>query len=98
MEWLLPALVWLVIGGWVYSDAKERGSSSPIGWAIGVLALMIVFLPLYFIMRPSKRNAVNANNTSRLCPYCGKYYEGILAFCPNCGHSLGNVNSKEVDK
>ncbi len=87
MEWLGIGIV-LIIAGWVYSDAKDRGSSSPILWAIGVFALLIVFLPLYFFMRPSKKlMAVN------LCPYCGKYYNGIPSFCPNCGKSLSEINT-----
>ena len=86
MEWLGLGIV-ILIAAWVYSDAKERGSSSPVLWAIGVFAILIVFLPLYFIMRPSKNS-----KDAKLCPYCGKYYEGVPAFCPNCGQSLNNVN------
>ncbi len=89
LEWILPLLILLIATGWVYSDAKERGSSSPAGWAIGVLALMIIFLPLYLIMRPSKA----VKNAFDLCPFCGKYYESRPTFCPNCGHGLQEVHN-----
>lgn len=74
---------------WVYGDAKDRGSSAPILWAIGVFGLLIVFLPLYFLIRPSKKER------SLLCPHCGKYYESTGDFCPHCGQSLTimSVNS-----
>lgn len=87
MEFLAFGLLF-VAAGWVYSDAKERGSSSPVGWAIGVLALFIVFFPLYFFMRPTKRN----NSITNLCPHCGKYHEGTPDFCPNCGKNLKKIS------
>lgn len=54
MEWLGLGIA-LIAAGWVFSDAKERGSSVPILWAAGVFAMLIIFLPLYFFMRPSKK-------------------------------------------
>lgn len=90
MEWFGIGIA-LIIAGWVYSDAKERGSSSPTLWAVGVFALLIVFLPLYFFMRPSKKQLSKVN----LCPFCGKYYDNQPSFCPNCGADLKDVNSKE---
>ena len=39
---------------WVYTDAKSRNSSIPLLWAVGVVACLIIFLPLYFILRPKK--------------------------------------------
>lgn len=88
MEWLGFGIA-LIVAGWVYSDAKDRGSSSPGLWAIGVFALLIVFLPLYFFMRPSKRQSLSV----RLCPFCGKYYDGEPAFCPNCGANLKEIHA-----
>lgn len=85
---LLVLFILLIIGAWVYSDAKSRNSSSPVLWALSVMALMIVFLPLYLIMRPPKNNAIVAKNAPLLCPHCGKYYEPPVQFCPNCGNRI----------
>ena len=85
---LLAVMIVLVISAWVYSDAKSRNSSSPVLWAVGVMLLMIIFLPLYLIMRPSKPNLIIAQNAPKLCPHCGKYYEPPAKFCPNCGNEI----------
>ena len=98
METLFGLLIAFLIACWVYSDATDRGSSSPVGWAAGVFLLLIVFLPLYFIFRPAKQVVVNTPvviNTSsvgnpQLCKSCGKYFDGNPDFCPNCGTSLKN--------
>ena len=84
MAWL-GLVISLIIAGWVYRDAKKRGSNSPLLWSVGVFLLWIVFLPLYFYTRPK----------AKLCPFCGKYYDNQPSFCPNCGASLKDVNSKE---
>ena len=82
---LFSFMILFVISAWVYSDAKNRNSEHPILWAIGCLFLLIVFLPLYLIMRPPK---VPINRSPMLCPHCGKYYEPPVKFCPNCGNKL----------
>ncbi|MEM9884293.1 MAG: hypothetical protein AAF849_00255 [Bacteroidota bacterium] len=46
-------LIALGVSFWVLMDAKSRGMNATL-WAIGVLLLMIVFLPLYFIFRKPK--------------------------------------------
>lgn len=84
MAWL-GLVISLIIAGWVYRDAKKRGSNSPLLWSVGVFLIWIVFLPFYLFMRP------NVN----LCPFCGKYYYNKPLFCPNCGADLKDVNSKE---
>lgn len=82
---LVAFAILFVISAWVYSDAKSRGSAHPVLWAIGVLAMLIVFLPLYLIMRPSK---LPATAKPLLCPHCGKYYEPPVVYCPNCGNKV----------
>jgi 4-amino-4-deoxy-L-arabinose transferase-like glycosyltransferase len=44
---LLIALIAAVLVG---QDASKRGMNA-VGWGIGVFLLLIIFLPLYFIMR-----------------------------------------------
>ena len=82
---LIGVLIAFFVAFWVYNDAKERGSSSPLGWSIGVFLLLIVFLPLYLIMRPAKKIVIS---NPQLCKFCGKYYESNPDFCPNCGKNL----------
>ncbi len=43
---------------WVYNDAKMRYNSPgmPLLWAALVFAALIIFLPLYLLLRPAKRN------------------------------------------
>jgi len=43
----------LIVGILVGQDASTRGMNAW-GWGIGVFLLMIVFLPLYFILRKPK--------------------------------------------
>ena len=70
MKWIGVGIS-LIMAGWVYSDAKKRGSNSPLLWSVGVFLLWIVFLPLYFYTRPK----------ATLCPFCGKYRnDGYLIF------------------
>lgn len=87
MEWI--GIVFVVIcAAWAYSDAKDRNSSSPGLWALGIILLWIIFFPLYFFMRPKKSNLPQVSVS--LCPHCGKYYDNAPPFCPNCGNSLKN--------
>jgi hypothetical protein len=46
----------LLIAAWVFSDAKSRGmeGGSASLWSLGVFLLLIVFLPLWLIIRPKK--------------------------------------------
>lgn len=87
---LIGILFVLFIAFWVFSDARSRGKSFTVavGWFLGTLFLMIFFLPLWLIVRPKKYPDTVPADKPKLCPHCGKYYEGVPAFCPNCGNSL----------
>jgi hypothetical protein len=50
---LAGILIALLIAVAVYNDAKPRGMEA-LPWAAGVFLLMIIFLPLYFILRKPK--------------------------------------------
>lgn len=83
MNWEWVGYVAAMIAAvWVYRDAKQRESKRPLLWAIGVLGVLIVFLPLYLIFRPRKKTAPIP------CPHCGKMTEGKTPFCPDCGQIL----------
>ncbi len=50
---LFGMLIALVIAIAVGNDASKRGMNG-FGWGFGVFALLIIFLPLYFIVRKPK--------------------------------------------
>lgn len=83
-------LVALGAAFWVFSDAKARGVSGGKAflWFLGTLFLLIVFLPLWLIIRPKKTFEVEVIAKPVLCAHCGKYYEAAPAFCPNCGGAV----------
>lgn len=83
MEWI-GYLAAVIASIWVYRDAKKRESKSPWLWALGVLAVLIVFFPLYLIFRPKKK--IIAEPVP--CPHCGKLVEGKPPFCSACGQIL----------
>jgi hypothetical protein len=76
---------------WIYMDAKKNNYSTPasIGWMLGVFILMIIFLPIYLVMKAkrAKRPVIstssehNINNTG--------VYDGSIS-CIKCGTLCGH--------
>jgi len=56
---------------WTWQDAKRRGMSTR--WAIGVGLALIVFLPVYLLVRKPVR-----------CDSCGKEIPADLTLCEEC--------------
>lgn len=50
---MIGIIIALIVGIAVGQDAKKRGMNAW-GWGIGVFLLLIIFLPLYFILRKPK--------------------------------------------
>jgi predicted PurR-regulated permease PerM len=48
---LLPLGIALALGVVVWWDAKRLGSNDARSWALGVIVLAIVFLPIYLVFR-----------------------------------------------
>jgi hypothetical protein len=96
MGTLIALAILVAASAWVYSDAKTRGKGDgeALIWSILTFALLIVFLPLWLIMRPVTPGEVVSPTLAvpqggvKLCARCGKYYDGDPSFCPNCGESL----------
>ncbi len=86
----LAIIVPLFIALWVASDAKKRGyrRGQIIGWFLGVWFLLIVFLPLYLILRSRSAKSIRSTTGPGVCPYCGNLYRGKVTFCPYCGQKL----------
>jgi hypothetical protein len=58
---IILIIIMLVIAIAVGKDAEKRGMNAW-GWGIGVFLLLIVFLPLYFILRKPKKTFVKFTN------------------------------------
>ncbi|MEN2984185.1 MAG: hypothetical protein ABDH25_04075 [Dictyoglomaceae bacterium] len=87
---LLGILISIISAIWVYKDAKRRGKvgSSAFWWAFGTFLIWIIFLPLWLIERPKLPHEISSNDLPKLCPHCGKYYDGNPFYCPYCGKKL----------
>lgn len=88
---IIGLFIAFLIAAWVFSDAKSRGKSSGSAflWCLGTFLLLIIFLPLWFFLRPKKESEiVIIADKPKLCLDCGKYYEGLPTFCPNCGQAI----------
>ncbi len=98
--WLIVVIIPLIIAWWVATDARKRGysKSASLIWFLGVWLALIIFLPLYLILRPNTpRQSDSYQNDSRqselrgetrVCPYCEKLYQGEISYCPYCGQKL----------
>lgn len=72
----------VVIGVYVYKDAKKR-NMNPVLWTlIAVLAPGFIGLIIYLIIR--------SNYSEKNCPQCGKRVHESFSVCPTCGYSLKN--------
>ncbi len=87
---ILSVLIPLLVAIWVASDAKKRGypRGAIIGWFIGVWFLLIVFLPLYLILRSRQRPTPEESGALKVCPNCGRLLKGNPVFCPYCEERL----------
>ena len=89
MLWI-AIIIPLLVAWWVASDASKRGYSkgAVIAWFLGVWLMLIVFLPLYFILRPKLTRQSGPTKGPYVCPYCGNLYQEKAPFCPYCGRKL----------
>lgn len=92
-------LIGAIAAYWVYNDAKGRGHSTTTAllWALGTLAALIIFLPLYLIFgrkQPVRREEKTIDieaipvEERMCCPMCGSVVKEDFVVCPYCGHTL----------
>lgn len=88
--WLILIIIPLLIAWWVATDARKReySKSAALIWFLGVWLALIVFLPLYLIVRPKTPRQHASERGTSVCPYCGKLYKERIFYCPYCGQKL----------
>ena len=67
---------WVLLAGYVYSDASRRGMPPVVWTALAVLVPNCIGFVLYFLMR---KPIVHP------CPACGNGVTPESAYCPKCG-------------
>lgn len=77
-------VVWILIGRFVYYDAKKRGMD-PWLWVMVVLFVPnFIGLIIYLIVR----NSNSKESYNRRCFKCGSIVREDYNICPNCGEDL----------
>ena len=81
---ILASLFWGLICLAVGQNRKQSSITNFLAGAfLGPLGLILV------LVSPKKeKTKVVTTEESKLCPHCGKYYQGNPNFCPNCGNKL----------
>jgi hypothetical protein len=72
-------LVWALLVGFVYGDAKQRGMRYQMWTWLAALIPDCIGVILYFILR---------DPLPTTCPHCSTKVVSKFAFCPSCGTSL----------
>ncbi len=92
MIFLIPSIT-LLAALWVYFDSQKHGFSFGRGllWSILVFFFLILFLPLYLVIRKRSRFQQSREPgppVRHTCLYCRQSYEGEPQVCPHCGQDL----------
>lgn len=89
------ATIAFMVGLWVYSDALKRGKSSfsAITWGLATFMIMIVFLPLWLLIRPKTEVTQKDDNLIDYmpCPVCQRYIPRESTRCPKCNYQISNT-------
>ena len=82
----LPLLLWfalvlpVVIGVFVYRDARARGMDAVLWTIVAILAPSLIGLIIYLVVRGS--------HCTLVCPQCRRSVEEGFVTCPHCGAEL----------
>ena len=79
---------------WVVLDAMRHGKSRAVAmsWGAGVFLLLIVFLPLYLVLR-DKTQTAPLQTAAAPCRYCGLAVPANADYCPHCSKQLKGSES-----
>lgn len=98
---LIGTTIAAIIALWVVMDAMRRGMkpASSYWWGVGVLMALIIFLPLYFVLRPRTAGATtnstadNSNSGPAVpCRYCQGLNSPSTVYCAHCQKQLKGVD------
>jgi hypothetical protein len=79
----------------VVRDALRRGRR-PVEsflWGFGVLMIMIIYLPAYFLYRKYYMSEGSSSAASAHCRYCSFALYGDPIYCPSCSKQLKGAES-----
>ena len=80
---LIPLIIGILLGIWVYKDAEKRGKSG-IVWLLIVWVLGIIGLIIWLVIRPPIGGEKSAAASDRKCPNCGRPIPMDARACPYC--------------
>ncbi len=83
---LLIFVVPVIIGIYVYRDAKKRGMNAILCTILAVLAPAFIGFIIYLIIR--------SEHSDLICPQCSKPISEKYIVCPSCGYALKNLCKK----
>jgi len=85
----IAMLIPLIVGVWVFLDAKSRGKdlSGALLWGGGTFLLLIIVLPLWLLLRPPISGSSSPNKYSRARAQNFQSEEPKL-FCTQCQKSI----------
>lgn len=83
------AVVMVLVGRWVYKDAKIKGLPAPMWTAVSVLLPFLIGLLIYIVYRADKKPTM-------VCKSCERTIEMNVSFCPFCGYQSPPVEAVRV--
>lgn len=83
------AVVMILVGRWVYKDAKEKGLPKAMWTAVAVLVPGFVGLLIYIVYRADKKAMM-------VCKSCEREIELNVSFCPFCGYQSPSAEAARV--
>jgi len=86
VSFVIPIIIGLLIGIWVYKDAEKRGKSGAL-WLIINILFPIIGLIIWLVVRPPIGGGKPAGS-DRKCPNCGRGIPMDARTCPYCGKNF----------
>jgi len=87
---LVIFIIWIVLAIWVYKDAEKRDSSGALWLIIVIITGIIGLIIWLIVRPPigGKKTGGAASNSERRCPGCGRVIPDDARVCPYCGKNF----------